>query len=66
MYVNAADMAYTRLEEPGPYVQHGVGNIAAARSDANAIHKEVWKIYVIDENTDATIKQDVIVTVDEN
>ena len=36
---NISTMAYTRPTDPGPYVQHGPGDSAAAQSDANVMQK---------------------------
>ena len=39
VYDNLLTTAYARPPEPGPYVQHGPGDSAAARADANDIQK---------------------------
>ena len=64
VYVNVAATAYTRPTEPGLYAQYGVGNSAAARADANVIHTEAWRIYYLDENVDAALKQYFIAAVE--
>ena len=65
VYVNVAAMSYTILLDPGPYAQHGVGDSTVERADANVIHKKPRRIYDIDENVDATLKQYVIAVVEE-
>ena len=65
VYANVVATAYTRPVEPVPYAQHGAGNTAAARADANGIHKEERRVYDIDENVDTSLKQDFIATVEE-
>ena len=62
---NVSTMAYIIPMDPGPYAQPGPGNSAAARADANVIHKEGRRIYDLDENLDATLKQEIIAAVEE-
>ena len=57
VHVNVSITAYTRPMDPGPYVQHGPYDSAAARADANAMHKEGRIIYNPDKNVDATLKK---------
>ena len=38
---------------------------AAARADTNSIHKEGIRIYDLDENVDAVLKQEIIAAVEE-
>ena len=40
VYANLFGTPYTILTEPGPYDTHEDIDTAAARADANAIHKE--------------------------
>ena len=65
VYANAATTDYVRPTEPGPYAQHGPGESAAAQADKNAIYKEGRRIYDLDNNVDAALKQEIIATVEE-
>ena len=65
VYGNIAATAYVRPMEPGSYAQHGPGDSAAAQADANAIHEEGRRIYDLDENVDAALKQEIIAAVNE-
>ena len=65
VYANIATTEYTRPMEPGPYENHGPGYKTASIADANAMHKEERRIYDLDENVNATIKQEIIVSVEE-
>ena len=65
VYANVATTAYARPAEPGPYAQHGPGNSAAAQPEANKIHKEARRIYDLDKNIDAALKQEVIAKVED-
>ena len=58
VYANLTNTGYTRLTEPGSYAQHGPGDTAAAQANTNAIHKEERRIYNLDENVNAALKQD--------
>ena len=51
--------------EPGLYAQHGLGESAAAQADASAIHNEGRKIYDLDKNVNAALKQEIIAAVEE-
>ena len=51
--------------EPGPYAQRGSGKSAAARADANTMHKEVMRIYYLNKNVDAALKQEIITAVED-
>ena len=57
VYVNVAAMSYTILLDPGPYAQHGPVDSAGVQANANTIHKEGRRIYNLDENVDAALKQ---------
>ena len=63
MYVNFSTTAYTRMTEPIPYAKYEVGDRSSEQDDVNAIHKEELRVYDIDENVDAALKQYVIATV---
>ena len=47
VYANVSTTEYLRPTEPLPYAQHGPDNSAAARANANDIHKEERRIYDI-------------------
>ena len=63
VYDNVATIDYAILTEPGLYAQHGLGESAAAQADANAIHNEGRKIYDLDKNVNAALKQEIIAAV---
>ena len=65
VYSDVATTAYARPKDPGPYAQHGPGNSEVKQSNKNAIHKEGRRIYDLDENVDAALKQEIIVAVKE-
>ena len=64
-YSNVGKTSYTRPTDPGTYAQHGPGNSAAAQANKNAIHKEGRRIYDLDNNIDAALKQEIITAVEE-
>ena len=63
-YADVATTAYTRTTEPGPYAQHGKGDSAEVRADANATHKYGSRIYELENNLDAALKQEIIAAVE--
>ena len=56
---------FSYMFKPLVLVKHGLGNSAAARADANVIHKEGRRTYDLDENLDAVLKQEIIAAVKE-
>ena len=64
VHVNVSITAYTRPMDPGPYVQHGPYDSAAARADANEIHNEWRRIYNLDKNVNATLRKLIIAAVE--
>ena len=60
VYESVATNGYTRPTETGPYAQHGTSNTAAARSNANSIHKEDMRFYNLYNNVDTASKQEII------
>ena len=65
VYVNVATTAYKRPTEPVLYAQYGLGESAVSRADTNTIHKEGRKIYDLDNNVNAALKQEIIAAVEE-
>ena len=65
IYATISTTAYARPTKPCPYAQHGPGNSAAAQADANAIQKEGRRIYDLDKNVDAALKQEIIAAVED-
>ena len=65
VYENVSTTRYTRLTNPVPYAQHGPGDTAAARANANDSHKEERRVYDIDNNVDAALRQEVMAEVEE-
>ena len=61
---NVATTVYAIPAEPGPYAHHGTCKSAAEQAGVNAIHKEGRRIYNLDENIDAVLKQEIIVLVE--
>ena len=65
VYANLSTKMYTRLAYPVLYAQHGFRDSTAAWADANVIHEEYRRVYDIDDNVDAVIKQEVIAAMEE-
>ena len=63
--VNVATTRYTKPTDSGPYAKHGPSDTAAARADANSIHRGEKRVYDIDKNIDAALKEEVIAEVEE-
>ena len=65
VYANVANTRYTRPTDTSPYAQHGLGDTAAAQAGNNFIHNEERRMYDLDNNVDATLKQEIIASVEE-
>ena len=65
VYANISTTSYARPTEPGPYAQHGPCDSSVARADANTLHKEGRRIYDLNENVDAALKQETITAAEE-
>ena len=63
VYESVATTGYTRPTETGLYAQHGTSDTAAARANANSMHKEDMRFYNLYNNVDTTSKQDIIAAV---
>ena len=48
-YANLPGTPYKIPTEPGPYATHGAGDMAAARDDANKIHRGERRLYNLDK-----------------
>ena len=57
VYANVSTTDYVSSKDPGPYAQHGPVESAGGQANANTIHKEGRRIYNLDENVDAALKQ---------
>ena len=57
VYANVSTTYYVRPKDPGSYAQYGPGDSAWGQANANTIHKEGRRIYNLDENVDAALKQ---------
>ena len=60
VYESVSTTGYTRPTETGPYAQHGTSDTAAARANANSIHKEDMRFYNLYDNLNTTSKQEII------
>ena len=64
-YANVATTAHTRPAETGQYAQHEPGDSAEELPDTNETHKEGRRIYDLDENVYAALKQEIITEVED-
>ena len=65
VYEDMATTRYTRPIYTVPYVQHGPGDTVVVQDYDNDIQKEDRRVYYIDENADAALKQEIIAEVEE-
>ena len=65
VYKNIANTIYTRPIDPGPCAQHRTGDTSVAQADAYSTHKEERRVYDLDKNVDAALKQEIIAAIEE-
>ena len=65
VYANVITTRYTSPMYPGPHAQYRPRYTEAAQADANAIQKEERRVYSLNENVDAALRQEVIAEVEE-
>ena len=58
IYANVTNTGYTRTADMGPYAHHGPRDTDAEQANTNSIHKEERRLYDLDKNVDATLKQE--------
>ena len=63
IYANVTNTGYTRTADMGPYAHRGPRDIDAEQANTNSIHKEERRLYDLDKNVDAALKQEVATAV---